>query len=650
MISVGVERVPRRFVYRCPSKQRSLNHGAPHFIIFVLALFSAATALADTQGTVDQAIPVHNILRQSREAAAGGPEDCTLLREIATAQAKAGDIDGAIQTASGIKDDWCSRLAFENLDAVFGQVQNALKITDQIRDDRAKAYALLAIVKSQADVGHLDIAARAAAGIPHSRMRKTEWKTEAMAMIARVRSRTIASAQAKTGDIVNAIRTVKQAPFGRESDAEYSSLVVQLIGVNDLKGAVRLITEMRDESARDSAWQEIARAQAKAGEVRAALQTVTNCIRDASRKAQALSAIAMTQATAGDKTGAREIFGKALQAAASVQPPDDKSESFGEIAVAQAEAGDIAGALATTHAIGHEAIERQTLHAIAEIRAKMGDIPGAIETAGLIPYASLRDASLVTIALTQYQTGDMHGAMDTIAGIQLNDLKAAGLSQIAQAQAKAGDRVGVAKTVEQTFRVIASIQPDSVRGNTIMCSVGPIARTQVRSGDRDGALRTLEQALQVAAAIPPTVVQKAWTLDMIGSAQRFAGDRAGAIQTFQQAREAAALLASSLRSNGAVLRSISMGQAKAGDIQGALQTFAMTGSLTSSEMTEEGGLGPVLQAIARAQAKSGDQHGAYALAESQISPLLKANTLLGLAEGTLERMNTAHSQTALLAR
>jgi hypothetical protein len=130
-----------------------------------------ATGLASAQGSADETAEVRNILQQAREAAAGipedpeAPQDCTLPTKIAEAQVKAGDVEGAIQTAAGIQNDWCKRTVFMRVNEAIGDVQRALEVAAGIQGDGAKAYFLLAIAESQTKAGDIQGAMQTAGGI-----------------------------------------------------------------------------------------------------------------------------------------------------------------------------------------------------------------------------------------------------------------------------------------------------------------------------------------------------------------------------------------------------------------------------------------------------------------------------------------------------
>ena len=129
------------------SQKKVPNHKTFHLLWVALCwtTFTAA-GLAYAQGSADETAEILKILQQAREAVAGIPVDpeapleCDLPTKIAEAQVKTGDVEGAIQTAAGIQEDWCKRTVFKRVNEILGDAQKALQIAAGIRDDRAKSY------------------------------------------------------------------------------------------------------------------------------------------------------------------------------------------------------------------------------------------------------------------------------------------------------------------------------------------------------------------------------------------------------------------------------------------------------------------------------------------------------------------------------
>lgn len=654
-------------------KEALQNQMISHLLWGVLCLMTfVATGLACTlQGSVDGNLEIHKVLQEARKAATGTPEGCNLLRRIARTQAKAGDMEGAVQTAADSPDS-CSRYAFQEVNAVLGDVNRALQIAAGIGDDHAKTNALWAIVESQAAAGHVHVAEQAAVEIPDG----TDWKATVLATVARAQIKAgdrrgalqtleqalqaathlrkdsrrasaleeIASAQAEAGDILGALTTVQQVPEAQKYHyVLHSDLMTQLAEAGDVKGALQIAAEIGNATVRDSAWQEIAAAQAKAGEMREAMQTADH-IRGETEKANALRMIGAVQWSAGDHAGATKTFEQVLRTATHIQKPVDKWNTLSEIAEAQAETRDYRGAVQTADTILDEPAKDRALSAIAMIQVKAGDNERALRTAARARSNFVKPNVLWAIAQAQLKTGNVQGALETVASFPSNMQKASFICSTGAAQARAGDHAGVAKMVEMVLQTAATIQAGSEKANFLIAGASPIWGAQARVGDRTGATKTLEQTFQAVATIRLDIPERASALGVIARDQsgRSVVDYVGAAKTIEQALRTVDLIRESFKGKERVLANIAAAQAAVGDIHGAMQTF--------SGIKGEGDRGQALNAIARAQAKSGDLRGAYALATSQRSSSGKANALLDVAEGILDRGNAEQSRIVSVKR
>ena len=283
-----------------------------------------------------------------------------MLRDLAKAQAKVGDIHGALGTARSI----------DSTVSVYG------------------AYALRDIAEAQAKAGDIHGAlgtARSIRGLGHANSAYTSTLTLT----------DIAETQTKAGDIQGTARSFAEA-----------------------LGAVRSINNARD---RTWALHNIAEAQAKAGDTQGAARSITEAlsaarsIGNAETRANALRDIAVTQAKVGDIHGA-------LGTARSIDSTGYRAWALRDIAEAQAKAGDVHGALGTARSIGGAWSRASALRDIAVAQAKAGDIQGAARSfaealgaARNIDDARYRASALSGIAPAQAKSGDTHGAAKSIA-------------------------------------------------------------------------------------------------------------------------------------------------------------------------------------------------------------------------------------------
>ena len=212
------------------------------------------------------------------------------LRDIAAAQAEAGDIAGALQTAEKIDDADARAWALRDIAAAqaeAGDIAEALQTAEKVDDAVRRARALRAIAAAQAEAGDEAGARATVAEALQTAEKIGEAGDRAWAL------RDIAAAQAEAGDVAEAQRTVKK--IDRASD-------------------------------RASALSAIAAVQAEAGDKAGARATVAEALQTAEKigeagdRAWALRDIAAAQAEAVDKVGVRATVAEALQ---TVEQIDD---------------------------------------------------------------------------------------------------------------------------------------------------------------------------------------------------------------------------------------------------------------------------------------------------------------------------------------
>ncbi|PWL19802.1 MAG: hypothetical protein DCO81_07715, partial [Candidatus Aquiluna sp. XM-24bin5] len=121
---------------------------------------------------------------------------------------------------------------------------------------------------------------------------------------------------------------------------------------------------------------------ARIGLAQIAIQTAQT-IDSAFFRSSALSAVAEAQAEAGDVSGARETLVLALDTVQMIEDAGARSLALSAVAEAQAEAGDVSGALETAQMIEDAGARSLALSAVAEAQAEAGDVSGAQDTLAL---------------------------------------------------------------------------------------------------------------------------------------------------------------------------------------------------------------------------------------------------------------------------
>ena len=318
-----------------------------------------------------------------------------------------------------------------------------------------------------------------------------------------VRSQGLASigvVQAKAGDMVGAKRTIADALAIAERIPKRRQQRWALVDVAEAQANIGDFRRARMTAATVGAEEivlsRIAAAQAKAGDIRAAEESISAAVAlwdrtDPEQHSVGLLEVATGQARAGNVRGAFVVLKRVKRTRGRVRVLFD-------IAAAQAKAGDSKGAAqAISHAIAMaERSDDLTLRVKAfclraQVQVKLGDtqavansISAAMRTAQRIGGKTDRDFALRDIAEAQAKAGDSAGAISTTQRINDNYWRDWALRDIAEAQAKAGDIVGAMETQRR-------FDAGNVPG-----VIGEIAAAQAKAGDIGEAMRTAQRAVE----------------------------------------------------------------------------------------------------------------------------------------------------------
>lgn len=249
----------------------------------------------------------------------------------------------------------------------------------------------------------------------------------------------IAAALARASDIPGALAVARE--IGEEGDNAFqlrsSELTLALVEIaraqakaGALAAAIETLRDARsaalEHTQKDSLFADrvrrIAEAQSEIGDLAGANDSAALIETDDVEKALALASLARGQAKAGDRRAANDTLREADVHAQAVRGPranligDNPAENanrvFREIALAEAEAGDAKGAVATVAGHGTNAWRSEVLVEIAPIQARLGDVPGALATAASIPDATRGAEAYRSIATHQARSGDASAALD----------------------------------------------------------------------------------------------------------------------------------------------------------------------------------------------------------------------------------------------
>jgi RNA polymerase sigma factor (sigma-70 family) len=278
-------------------------------------------------------------------------------------------------------------------------------------------------------------------------------------------------------------------------------------------------------SVRDHRRRDVAEGQAKAGDIKGALETAEAINQDDAR-AGARAAVATAQAKAGDFDGAAKTLatiasevrrGEAARALVAAQIKAGKlkdAERIAEGVTHDLSRALVLLALARAH---HAAKDRDAAArflqdalkvitviednpqtdtravaegALAEALADMGDVKQARKTAQAIKKAMWKAGALWQVAGVQTRAGDSKGALETAALIEDESEKESAVKGVVAAQAGAGDLKGALKTLELLKRPYWRAE-----------ALIEVAKAQTRAGDRELAGKTFSEAFDAAGKV-----------------------------------------------------------------------------------------------------------------------------------------------------
>ena len=453
---------------------------------------------------------------------------------------------------------------------------------------------------------------------------------------------------------------IKGEPVGREGVLRW--IIVSQASVEDVSGAFKTATKIRDSKDKVLAIADIASAQAQLGHPREAAKTFQHAqvlaasLKDLDDQASTLGKIAELQDKAQNHADAAHTFAQAIQVANSLPTADKKASGLFYIGAYQLKAGNIQAAATTFKeanrylsteqdesrrwmtasplvgslvnlgddqtalALARTFTDQQdfdyrslALEYVATQQAKEGRIEEALKTASDIEQATIREEAIGAIAEAQATQGHVQQAIQLTETIQHNWLaKTLALLSIAKAQGKAGESAEAAQRVEQAADLFVKDVSDSPP---------KFEWAHIRVVEQFIEAGNLKKATE-AAQVQKYALVKAQALARVAEAYAKIGDSVTDQKLLEQALELGG-------SHGFVLGQIAQSYAQIGDVPAALKT--------AGRIPREFDGSYALQRIAAIQTQQGDHKEALKWSNGLRSPYLKSSALLGVALGILHK-------------
>jgi RNA polymerase sigma factor (sigma-70 family) len=418
---------------------------------------------------------------------------------------------------------------------------------------------------------------------------------------------------------VNQIRMIERVAVLQARDADTKG------ARSSLERAEAMISDLFARQDATYEWRELAKAQAEAGELNAALATADRIVGD--MKKYTVQEMASALARVGNFDAARRVADK-------VGDDDQRDVAFMDIAKEMAVAGDIKGALLLTRSIKSPTLRVLSLlgndsqmGGICLLQMKAGDRAGARETArqgialaGEVAPGKGGGRVWVWAARAQARLGEFAEAEKCAAKAPIDEvlpyvglahLRDEAVREISFAAAEAG-------RFDDAIKAASTIRTLSYR----LAALNAIAVAHARAGQRAASREAFAGAIKLAeeaAKIEKDPQQKANLFTMLAGALAEAGN-------FDEAEKMMVRGGSSL-----VVRSnIASARACQKDFVGALKNAE---SLNDDQFWKAN----TLQYIARLQTEAGDERAVLARVDAIASPQDKAATLMGILEGRFEK-------------
>jgi RNA polymerase sigma factor (sigma-70 family) len=363
--------------------------------------------------------------------------------------------------------------------------------------------------------------------------------------------RELAKAQAEAGDVDAGLATADRI-VGDMRKYTVQEMATALARVGNFKEAFRVVDMVGDDDQRDVAFHHIAWSLADAGEMREALKTadrikspMMRIMTLAGNQYDHMRGIAVVQAAAGDRAGARQSLRRATEVAEKLDKAEHAGRAWAWVAMAEARLGDFAAAKRTVERV-----------AAADKTDRLFPDPNQ---AGQPP--GWRNLALEVIAIAEAQAGRLDDALATARQTGLPVGNVGALPALAEALGKSGKREECRALLAEALKLAERIQEPLMKGSAYHV----IATAQAEAGEFDAA----EKTVTLRVALPGG--GESLTRSNIAYAYAKQGDFAGAL------REAEKIKGDDFW-KGKTLESIAQSQTAAGDERAAL---ARADALTS---------------------------------------------------------------------
>lgn len=318
---------------------------------------------------------------------------------------------------------------------------------------------------------------------------------------------------------------------------------------------------------------------------------------DPYRRAETFASIARVQVLIDDESAADRTVHQALTAAEQVAEPAFRGWVLHDVVLAQIAANDLYGARQTAARIEAERPQGAAFAAIADVQLRSGDIAAALRTAEKIRDPSAAGEVLRQVAAVQAAREELGAAREALRGIHDAFYRALATGDIAVAEVELGNIEGANALAARARKAdrgqvygriaIARAAKADVPGAqetlkkiddpmTRALVQGRIAASRAARGDATGARQLFAMAYEALDGVTKQEQRKIVTRSQVARLQAASGDPVAAKESLRHARLEADRLQPGEQRDEA-LEYIARGQVRAADAPGALETASQIG-------------------------------------------------------------------------
>jgi len=389
------------------ARQALLNNPATRHLVGEDRPVESADAARDASPCF-QTPTARCLLDEAAESAKAIPKDNMrdwALGELLTAQARAGLVDGAMETVGRIGDPRLVMVALRDIaeaQAAAGRAGDALAATAIIPDDEKRIEALAAVAAIHARRHDGPATTQAVARLLEA-VDPVASPVRRVAYLARLAATLMEAGEtaAAEGMLGEASDLARRAAPATEREAALRHVAAAEADMGRPGSALAILDEVDPKGDRTAVLIAGAKALARGGDPRHALETAEG-IGAARYQAVVLCAIASVHAGAGQAGQAHALARRAEAVARSIEFPYARAFALSRVALVLAEVGRLDGvgpfreAVSAAQGISDVQLRAQILWALAAERRRAGDAGGATETEALAEAASDEIKSALT--------------------------------------------------------------------------------------------------------------------------------------------------------------------------------------------------------------------------------------------------------------